>query len=107
MSLLQLLFLITLSSSAHAGAADFPDRAAVEGVVKPLVKNLALPLVVGIVSPQGSGVHGYGHADGKTIFGIGSVSKVFTGLLLADMVKRGEVSLEDPVQKYLPPGVRM
>ena len=30
-----------------------------------------------------------------------------TSLLLADMVERGEVALEDPVAKYLPPGVKM
>ena len=33
------------------------------------------------------------------------MTKVFTALLLADMVQRGEVTLEDPVAKYLPSGV--
>jgi D-alanyl-D-alanine-carboxypeptidase/D-alanyl-D-alanine-endopeptidase len=42
---------------------------------------------------------------GATVFEIGSVTKVFTALLLADMVKRGEVSLNDPVAKYLPGSV--
>jgi CubicO group peptidase (beta-lactamase class C family) len=37
-----------------------------------------------------------------TVFEIGSISKVFTGLLLADMAERGEVSLDDPVSRYLP-----
>ena len=32
--------------------------------------------------------------DGDTIFEIGSVSKVFTSLLLADMVNRKEVTLD-------------
>jgi CubicO group peptidase (beta-lactamase class C family) len=45
--------------------------------------------------------------DEKTIFEIGSVTKVFTALLLADMVLRGEVSLDDPVRKYLPATVHM
>jgi CubicO group peptidase (beta-lactamase class C family) len=40
--------------------------------------------------------------DGDTIFEIGSVTKVFTALLLADMVARGELSLTEPVAKYLP-----
>jgi CubicO group peptidase (beta-lactamase class C family) len=31
------------------------------------------------------------------------VTKIFTALLLADMVQRGEVSLKDPDAKYLPP----
>jgi CubicO group peptidase (beta-lactamase class C family) len=37
-----------------------------------------------------------------TVFEIGSVTKVFTSLLLADMVRRGEVHLEDSVSSHLP-----
>ncbi|MEO5693474.1 MAG: serine hydrolase, partial [Usitatibacter sp.] len=44
--------------------------------------------------------------DGDTLFEIGSITKVFTGLLLADAVVRGEVSLDDPVSKYLPASVK-
>jgi CubicO group peptidase (beta-lactamase class C family) len=40
--------------------------------------------------------------DGDTVFEIGSITKVFTGLLLAHMVERGEVALDDPVVKYPP-----
>lgn len=42
-----------------------------------------------------------------SLFEIGSVTKVFTALLLADMDQRAEVALDDPVQKYLPAGVTM
>ena len=45
--------------------------------------------------------------DGDTIFEIGSVTKTFTSLLLADMVNRKEVALDDPAAKYLPEHVRM
>lgn len=45
--------------------------------------------------------------DGSSVFEIGSASKVFTCVALADMVKKGEVKLEDPVAKYLPKSVRM
>ncbi len=40
--------------------------------------------------------------DENTTFEIGSITKAFTGLLLADMVLRGEVALDDPAAKYLP-----
>jgi len=43
----------------------------------------------------------------STVFEIGSISKAFTGVLLADMVLRGEVALDDPVAKYLPAGTRV
>ncbi|TYO63056.1 serine hydrolase [Bradyrhizobium hipponense] len=45
--------------------------------------------------------------DGDTVFEIGSITKVFTALLLAEMVTRGEVALDDPVSKYLPDRVRV
>jgi len=44
--------------------------------------------------------------DGDSVFEIGSITKVFTAVLLADMVERGEVRLDDPISKYLPAGVR-
>ena len=37
-----------------------------------------------------------------TVFGIASLTKVFTGLLLTDAVLRKEVALADPVRLYLP-----
>ena len=45
---------------------------------------------------------GSGGAGPRTIFQIGSVTKVFTALLLADMAERGEVRLSDPAARYLP-----
>jgi CubicO group peptidase (beta-lactamase class C family) len=40
--------------------------------------------------------------DGTTLFEIGSITKPFTGVLLADLVLRGEVSLDDPLSRHLP-----
>ncbi|SNR97220.1 serine hydrolase domain-containing protein [Blastococcus mobilis] len=40
--------------------------------------------------------------DGSTLFEIGSITKVFTGVLLADMVLRSEVALDDPLSVHLP-----
>jgi serine-type D-Ala-D-Ala carboxypeptidase/endopeptidase len=42
-----------------------------------------------------------------TLFEIGSITKTFTALLLADMVERGQMKLDDPVAKYLPKSVKM
>jgi len=71
------------------------------------VQHKSLGIVVGIVTPQGRRVVAYPQAvDGDTVFEIGSVTKVFTSLLLADMVVRGEVALVDPVAKYLPAGTK-
>jgi CubicO group peptidase (beta-lactamase class C family) len=45
--------------------------------------------------------------DVNSIFEIGSVTKVFTATLLADLVEQGLVHLDDPVQRHLPDDVRL
>ncbi len=75
----------------------------------------AVGIVVGVIEGAGRRVIAYGNLasgdprtlDGDTIFEIGSVTKVFTSLLLADMVNRKEVTLDDPAGKYLPESVTM
>jgi CubicO group peptidase (beta-lactamase class C family) len=74
----------------------------------------AVGVVVGVVTPKGRRVVAYGApavgdprpVDGDTLFEIGSISKTFTALLLQDMALRGEVALDDPVAKHLPPDLR-
>jgi CubicO group peptidase (beta-lactamase class C family) len=44
--------------------------------------------------------------DGRTVFEIGSLSKAFTGILLAEAVERHEVRLDQPVAELLPDPVR-
>jgi serine-type D-Ala-D-Ala carboxypeptidase/endopeptidase len=75
----------------------------------------AVGIVAGIVDATGerfvaAGATAPGAAkapDADTVFEIGSITKVFTTLVLSDMVVRGEVKLDDPVAKFLPPTVRM
>jgi CubicO group peptidase (beta-lactamase class C family) len=79
------------------------------------VDKLEVGMVVGIVDPQGARVIAHGKADngtqaevdGDTVFCLGSITKVFTSLLLQDMVERGEMKLNDPVQQYLPASCKM
>ena len=87
-------------------------KAVIGPKVEPLVagrKNAAV--AVGVWRDGKPQVFGFGTAhtrlgdatpDGKTVFPIGSVTKAFTGLLLAEAVRRGEVKLLDPVNKHLP-----
>ncbi len=67
-------------------------------------------IVIGIAQPKGDRILSYGalgltdkrRMDGRTVFDVGSISKVLTALLLADMTQRHEVALDDPAGKYLP-----
>lgn len=58
---------------------------------------------VGLVDKGNINVRASG-TNPTTLFEIGSITKVFTALLLADMAVKGEVKLDDPVAKYLPAG---
>ena len=79
------------------------------------ISNSSIPasIVVGIVSPNGTQVSGYGNiskanptpVDGNTVFDIASISKTFVTTVLADLVNQGVVKLSDPLDMYLPSNV--
>lgn len=79
------------------------------------VRRQSVGIVAGVIENNEKRVIPYGHLDvddprplnGDTVFEIGSITKVFTKLLLADMAQRGEVALDDPVSKLLPSSVRI
>jgi len=101
---------------AVAGAQE-PSETEIRQILTQRVDEFhqSVGIVVGMIGPNGRKVVSYGALEkgdsrtlnGDTVFEIGSVTKVFTSLLLSDMVQRGEVSLADPVAKYLPAGVKM
>ncbi|MET9496262.1 serine hydrolase domain-containing protein [Streptomyces sp. NPDC006552] len=51
--------------------------------------------------------HGGVPAGEATRFEIGSLTKTFTALLLAEQAARGELRLRDPLARHLPPGTRL
>lgn len=100
-----------------AGAPAVPSDAEIRAILVARVDTHrhAPGIVAGVIDPAGRRVIAHGRRgvgderplDEHTVFEIGSITKVLTSLLLADAVLRGEVSLTDPVAKYLPPDVRM
>jgi D-alanyl-D-alanine-carboxypeptidase/D-alanyl-D-alanine-endopeptidase len=76
-------------------------------------KNVGI--VAGTIDTDGKAViAAYGNAgpealplDADSVFEIGSITKVFTAILLADMADRGEVALDDPIANYLPKNMRV
>lgn len=65
-------------------------------------------IAVGVIDSNGVHFYNYGKAkngknvDQETIYEIGSISKVFTSLLLAEMVAEGKMNLDDSIEEYLP-----
>lgn len=61
-------------------------------------------VTIGIVDHGEKQVFAYGTAKPDSIFEIGSITKTFTGLLLAQMVEQGKVKFDEPVRELLPAG---
>lgn len=112
--------MIACMAIAHAqepAASPVPSDSEIHGILVQRIDEFhqSVGIVVGMIGPNGRKVVSYGALEkgdarglnGDTVFEIGSITKVFTSLLLADMVQRGEVALTDPVAKYLRAGVKM
>lgn len=110
------LFLFLPLLPSLGAAQDEPNPAAIRAILQERIdKNRkSVGIVVGVINAKGSQVIGYGkpskergqEPDGNTVYEIGSITKVFTAILLQDMVERDEVSLNDPISKFLPKSVK-
>ncbi|MFN2326422.1 MAG: serine hydrolase domain-containing protein [Gemmatimonadales bacterium] len=93
------------------GQTRFPSDAAIRDMVQPLLPARGTGgAVIGLLEADGTRrvvTVGRVPYDGRTVFEIASITKVFTGVLLAEMVERGEVSLEQPVAALLPDSMRV
>ena len=110
-TLVAILFATSIAWTSQPRDADIRNILAER--LKGFEKSVGI--VVGMIDPSGRRVVAHGSmgvanrrpVNGDTLFETGSITKVFASLLLADMVEKGEVALDDPVAKYLPTGVKM
>jgi CubicO group peptidase (beta-lactamase class C family) len=115
------LLVVVISLAGIAGAQtaspSLPSDAEIRKILVDRidVQHQSVGIVVGVIGPEGRRVIAYGNLEkgdarplnGDTVFEIGSATKVFTSLLLADMAQGKQVALDDPVAKYLPATVKM
>jgi D-alanyl-D-alanine-carboxypeptidase/D-alanyl-D-alanine-endopeptidase len=87
----------------------------IRAVIKQEVANKrSKSIIVGIVNSNGRQIFAEGKIsdsdtrlpDSNTIYEIGSITKVFTSLLLADMSLKQQLNLDDPISKFLPKRVK-
>ncbi len=99
--------------SADELPAKSPQPVDVAAVIEPFLKDKPyVGVTVGVVSPAEHSFHAFGQVQREslsqppredTIFEIGSITKSFTGTLLALLASEGRVQLDDPANKYLKP----
>jgi CubicO group peptidase (beta-lactamase class C family) len=89
-------------------------RDAIAAQIQPLVDHgIVASIVVGVYDAGKPEVYGFGKGPGgtapneSTLFELGSITKIYTSLLLADSVQRQEVALDTPASELLPPGITM
>jgi len=108
-----IVFAVSAFTCGAASGATIPES--VKEVVRNRVDNGQAPsIVIALVDADGVDYFAYGKTaldsgapvDENTVYEIGSITKVFTAILLADMKNRGEVALDDPIGKYLPAGAK-
>ena len=91
-----------MSAFAH-GEALIPAQVK-SFILDQIVNKSKAAIVIGFVDPNGTRIFSFGNmstannipVNQNTFFNIGSITKTFTTLLLADMVKQGLVNLTDP-----------
>lgn len=109
------LLLVSGVCFAVQEAASVPDDEAIRQILVNRIdeQKRSVGIVVGVAEPGGRRVVAHGQlaaddrteVDGDTVYEIGSITKVFTAVLLADLVDKGHLELETPVQRLLGPDV--
>lgn len=102
-----LVFIWLLFSNCQPSAA-LPANV-VESIEKRIENELNPSIAIAIVDENGTKFYNFGKVsvsgklvDEHTIYEIGSISKVFTSILLSQKVIEGSVSLDDPINQFLP-----
>lgn len=106
------LLLIVILSACEPKEEVFTDELKAN-INKRIENKIITGIVIGVITPEGTSYYSQGvksletkePIDEHTVFEIGSITKTFTGILLANEVIKGELSLDDSLQEFLPEGI--
>ncbi len=86
----------------------------VEAIEKRVANDYTPSIAVALIDPSGTYFFNFGKTasdglpvDENTIYEIGSISKVFTGILLAQQTLDGDLTVETPVNDLLPDDINV
>ena len=101
---------VLLAPSTLMGQGPVIPADVQESVRARIREGISVGMVVALV--DSSGVTYFAHGtravndttavDEHSVYEIGSITKAFTGVLLAQMALHGDVQLDDPIERYLP-----
>ena len=106
---------VSYTQQPSAPARVFPSDSVVLAIIKQHIEERrSAGIAVGMLDADGrSRIVAFGDPgpgqpplDGNSVFEIGSISKVFTSTVLAQMVLEHKLTWDDPVQKFTPAGVQ-
>jgi CubicO group peptidase (beta-lactamase class C family) len=106
-----LMSFFALSNRTEAG----PGKNKIDSMSRVfLSKSSGSCVVIGVVDHDQVSYYAFGktekngrhNADSLTFFEIGSITKVFTALSIANLANEGRLSYADPVSKYFPDSIR-
>jgi D-alanyl-D-alanine-carboxypeptidase/D-alanyl-D-alanine-endopeptidase len=105
------VFIITITNSV---VGQIPADSIKAIIKQEVFSKRSKSIIVGIIDTNGRQIFSEGvlsdknpiQPDGNTIYEIGSITKVFTSLLLADMSLKKQLDLNDPISKFLPKTVK-
>jgi CubicO group peptidase (beta-lactamase class C family) len=113
-SMLAFVLAVLVVAPVATFAAAPPSGAEIQALLDQRVAAApGTAIVVGVLDGDTTQIYKAGNTgtatplDEHTQFEIGSVTKTFTGTILASMVLDHSVALSDPVQRYVPSGVRI
>jgi CubicO group peptidase (beta-lactamase class C family) len=95
----------TLTSDPAMAPVKAADMQSVLDRDLPKILPPGAGLAIGVSQHGVRRVFVYGTARPDSLFEIGSITKTFTGLILARMVEQGKVRFDQPVRELLPPGL--
>ena len=85
-----------------------------DSIGRTLAEDQPGAVVLGLLHEDTTSVHAFGAIDStgasptaQTLFEIGSITKTFTGLLLAEQIERGQLRPSTPVAQLLPDSVAL
>jgi D-alanyl-D-alanine-carboxypeptidase/D-alanyl-D-alanine-endopeptidase len=107
LAVLGLVFCNKCTTKGGENSETLTLKQAIDNIVKPRLK---IGAIIGVILKNQRQVFAYGAKErngseapnSNTVFEIGSNTKTFTAIILADMHLKGDVNLEDNVENYHP-----